>query len=178
MSNSTCLVDLKELRRLVNELDLKDDKHRNEYINARWLKYVEWWDFRARSAKKLYYAVSIATIIGGALIPALVGLRELNVWGSQAWMFSVASIAASLTVAICTGLESVFGFGRIWREKRAAAEMIKCEGFRFLQLAGDYRLPDKGHADLFAIFAENVERIIEAEIKDYVIAIQPKAQNK
>jgi hypothetical protein len=173
MPNSENLVDLKELRKLVDELDLSD-RHLNEYINARWLKYVEWWDLRARAAKKKYYALSVATIVGGALIPALVGLRELNAWGNQAWVFAVASIVASLTVAICTGLEGVFGFGRIWREKRAAAELIKSEGFRFLQLTGAYERTGKLHADLFAIFAENVETIIQAEIKDYIIAVKPK----
>ena len=172
MSNSGNLVDLEEMRRLVDDLDLSD-LHRNEYMNARWLKYVEWWDLRARGATRKYYAISIATVVGSALIPALVGLRELNVWGGQVWLFSVASIVASLTVAIGTGLEGIFGFGRIWREKRAAAELIKCEGFRFLQLTGDYNRAGKKHADLFAIFAENVEAIIQTEIKDYIIATKP-----
>ena len=51
--------------------------------------------------------------------------------------------------------------------------MIKCEGFRFLQLTGDYNRAGKKHADLFAIFAENVEAIIQTEIKDYIIATKP-----
>jgi len=71
----------------------------------------------------------MAVVIGGALIPALVGLRELDVWGGYSWIFAVGSIVASLVVAICAGLESLFGFGDIWREKRNAAEIIKSEGF-------------------------------------------------
>lgn len=45
------LVDLAEFKRLMSELDL-GDKKRNEYINARWLNYVEWWDFRSATAKR------------------------------------------------------------------------------------------------------------------------------
>jgi hypothetical protein len=62
----------------------------------------------------------------------------LKQFGEYAWILAVASIIVSLVVAICAGLESVFGFGDIWREKRMAAELIKSEGFGFLQLAGGY----------------------------------------
>ncbi len=82
------------------------------------MNYVLWWDSRATDARRRYLALRGAVVISGALIPGLVGLRELNVWGSQAWIFSIASIVASLVVAICAGLESLFGFGDIWREKR------------------------------------------------------------
>ncbi len=37
------LVDLEELKTLMSGVSLSDAKA-NEYINARWLKYVEWWD--------------------------------------------------------------------------------------------------------------------------------------
>ncbi len=46
MKSKPALVDLTELRTLMMGVELGDTK-RNEYINARWLKYVEWWDFRA-----------------------------------------------------------------------------------------------------------------------------------
>jgi hypothetical protein len=57
--------------------------------------------------------------------------------------------------------------------RRAAAELIKCEGFRFLQLTGTYSRTGKKHTDLFALFAENVEAIIQTEIKEYIIAAKP-----
>ena len=40
------LVDLEELKTLMGGVSLNDPKS-NEYINARWLKYVEWWDWRS-----------------------------------------------------------------------------------------------------------------------------------
>jgi hypothetical protein len=122
-----------------------------------------------------------AVVIGGALIPALVGLRELAVWqiGGRdfRWIFAIASIAASLVVAICAGLESLFGFGDIWREKRAAAELIKSEGFSYLQLTGAYKTYDS-HQTAFKAFAENVEQLIRNEIKDYIVAVGPKLPDK
>jgi len=136
MSNPV-LVDLAKLRELIAGLEL-DDPRRNEYLNARWLKYVEWWDSRASKAKWKYLALRSAVVIGGALIPALVALRELKLFADADLVFAVGSIVVSLVIAICAGLESLFGFGDIWREKRNAAEVIKCEGFSFLQLTGKY----------------------------------------
>ena len=112
-------------------------------------------------------------MIGSALIPALVGLRELNVWGNYSWAFAVASIVASLVVAICGGIETLYNNGGIWREKRAAAELIKSEGFSFLQLIGDYK-DFNSHKEAFELFATNVESLIRSEIKDYIVAVSPK----
>ena len=172
MSKKPVLVDLEKLRALIAGLDLGDAQW-NEYIEARWLTYVAWWDARAANAKRKYFALRSAVVIAGALIPALVGLRELKVWGEHAWVFAVASILASLVVAICAGVENLFSFGDIWREKRAAAELIKSEGFSFLQMTGDYK-DYTAHKDALKRFAANVEHLIRNEIKDYIVAVAPK----
>nr|WP_269457652.1 DUF4231 domain-containing protein [Nitrosomonas ureae] len=96
--------------------------------------------------------------------------------GEYGWIFAVASIVASLIVAICAGIESLFNFGDIWREKRAAAELIKSEGFSFFQLIGEYT-PFKSHQEAYPLFARNVENLIRNEIKDYIFAISTKNQN-
>ncbi len=172
MKKKPILVDLQRLRTLIRELDLGQDKKLNEYIDARWINYIEWWDSRSSVAKRKYHTLRAAVVIAGALIPALVGLRELNVWGERAWVFAVAAIFASLVVAICAGLESLYSFGTVWREKRAAAELIKSEGFSFLQLTGEYQ-NFGSHKEAFKQFAGNVERLIRSEIKDYILAVTP-----
>src|SRR5258705_8159417 len=103
MSNRIVLVDLSELGQRIDALDL--DPKTKESIKARWLKYVEWWDSRARNAKRNYHLLRGTVIIAGELLPALVGLRELPVWGERRWIFAVASILASLVIAMCAGLE-------------------------------------------------------------------------
>jgi Protein of unknown function (DUF4231) len=112
-------------------------------------------------------------VVGSALIPALVGLRELQPFADVTWTFSVASILVSLVVAICAGLESLFGWGDIWREKRMAAELIKSEGFSFLQLSGGYA-HFTTHQEAYKLFAQSVEELIRHEIKDYIVAVSPK----
>jgi hypothetical protein len=163
------LVDLEKLRELIAGLNLGDKKW-NEYIDARWLNYVDWWDSRARTARRRYYSLRCAVVIAGALIPALVGLRELKLWEQYAWVFAVGSIIASVIVAICAGVESLFSFGDIWREKRNAAELIKSEGFSFFELTGAYeKYPS--HEAAYKQFAANVEVLIRSEIKEYVTVV-------
>lgn len=173
MKQKPALIDLDELRRLVSELKLDDNSKRNQYIQARWLKYIEWWDDRARRAKSKYHRLRSAVIIAGALVPALVGLRELKVLNNYGWIFAVLSIIASLIVAICAGFEGSFNYDSIWREKRTAAEIIKSEGFKFLQLAGEYRKFET-HNDAFQTFAEKVEKLIQDEIRDYIVVVSPE----
>lgn len=171
------LVDLERLRVLIAELDLGRDKRLNDYLDARWVNYIEWWDSRSQDAKKWHQWLRGAVVIAGALIPALVGLRELADAKKYAWVFAVGSIIASLVVAICAGLESLYNYGAIWREKRAAAELIKSEGFSFLQLAGEYKdFPN--HAAAFKQFAGNVEILIRSEIKDYIVAVTPRTSGE
>lgn len=170
------LVDLEQLKKLMHGVELSDPKL-NEYINARWLKYVEWWDSRAAEAKWKYFTLRSVVIVGSALIPAIVGLRELDYFGNAAWLFSFASIVVSLLIAVCAGLESLFGWGEIWREKRMAAELIKSEGFSFLHLSGDYA-QCHSHQQAYKLFAQNVEDLIRHEIKDYIVAVSPKPEKK
>jgi len=46
MNKKPVVVDLEKLRALISGLDLGVRKW-NEYIDARWLDYVGWWDSRA-----------------------------------------------------------------------------------------------------------------------------------
>jgi len=91
--------------------------------------------------------------------------------------FAVAAIVVSLVVAISGGLEALYNYGAIWREKRAAAELIKSEGFSFLQLVGEYE-KFQSHKDAYKLFASNVERLIRSEIKDYIVAATPNKDSK
>ena len=175
MKNDPQRFDVEELQKLINEIDLGDAKM-NEYVNARWLRYVQWWDMRSRKSKACYEWLRVLTVVGGAMIPALVGLRELRLLQGIDSVFAIAAIVVSLIVAICTGLEGVFRCGEIWREKRMATELLVSEGFSFLQLTGPYA--GLTHHSGFKLFAQNVEELIRHEIKDYVVATAPQQQPK
>jgi uncharacterized protein DUF4231 len=79
----------------------------------------------------------MVVVVGGAAIPVLLALAEVNQLADSALGFTIASIITSGFVAICAGIETLFSFGAIWREKRDVCELIKSEGFNFFQLSDD-----------------------------------------
>jgi hypothetical protein len=177
-TSTTCtgrlkLVDVGTFKRLIDDFDLDDKK--KACIAARWLLYVRWWDMRAAKAKRPFRGMQIGVVCGSASIPALVALREMQATASYAMWLAIATVAVSLIVAICSGLENLFGWGAVWREKRGAAELIKSEGFSFYSLSGEYA-EFKTHEEGYKRFMENVESQIRAEIKDYVMATTPKSK--
>src|SRR5215813_12633190 len=50
------------------------DEHHKEYLKNRRLHRLLWWDERSRETKWKYYTLRTITIIGGSVIPLLVGL--------------------------------------------------------------------------------------------------------
>ncbi|NOU20345.1 MAG: DUF4231 domain-containing protein [Methyloglobulus sp.] len=172
MQDKFILVEPSKLQELIAGLDLDNPKQK-EYIEARWLNYVLWWDSRARLAKNRYFSLRGAVVVSGAALPVLVGLREVAQLQEVAWLFGIASVIVSFVIAVCAGLESLCSYGDIWREKRAAAELIKSEGFSFFQLTGEYA-QFKTQQEAYPLFARNVEELIRREIHDYIIAVNPK----
>lgn len=163
------LIDIIPLRELIKGLgDFTHPQHR-ECLNARWLNYVQWWDSRAAAAKWKYFSLRSTVVIGSALLPALVSLQQLQGLEHQKTALAVASIVVSLLVAIAGAIEGLFNFGEVWRHKRDAAELIKSEGFRYFQLIGPYA--GATHATAYPKFAENVEKLIRQEIKEYVAIV-------
>jgi hypothetical protein len=168
------LVDEVELTKVIDQLDLGSQQ--KDFIKARWLKYVMWWDMRSATAKKPHQRLRAAAAIAGVITSALVGA---NLGGVELGLpFRVLTLVTSLLVTMCLTLEEVYHYGDIWREKRDACERIKVEGFRFFQLTGRYGesaahralphpRPAWSHNDVYRDFANRVEGIIESEIGSY-----------
>ena len=166
MSKHVTLVDEAALREVIKKLDLDDDQ--KDRVQKRWLHYVLWWDTRASKNKWKYHVLRSTVIIGGAAVPALVSVHVAD--AELATRLHILTVVISLLVAVCAGLEGLFGFGEIWREKRAAAEILKIQGWRFFQLIKPFA--GKSHKEVFPDFADAVETMIEHEIKDYLVAAQ------
>ena len=65
------LVDEDELTQLIEQLDLEPPQQ--QFIKARWLKYVMWWDKRSKDAKAPYHRLRATAAIAGVVTSALVG---------------------------------------------------------------------------------------------------------
>jgi Protein of unknown function (DUF4231) len=58
---------------LMEQLDL--EPLQKEFLRHRWLDQVGWLERRAASSQRWYNRLRLITIVGGVIIPALVGLN-------------------------------------------------------------------------------------------------------
>jgi len=65
------LVDEEQLTQIIEQLDL--EQMQQDFIKARWLKYVMWWDKRSKEAKGPYQRLRATAAIAGVVTSALVG---------------------------------------------------------------------------------------------------------
>ena len=171
------LLNIPALERVISNL-IGLSETEKQFITDRWLNYVIWWDSRASKHKRLHFRLRIIVVIGGVVIPALIGTAATpNLSGLRTEQVNIiqwVAFALSLLVGVCAALEELFHHGEIWRDKRSAGEILKCEGWRYFQLVGKYK--GKTHPEAYTDFASTVEDMIEHEIKDYFLITRPEKE--
>ena len=89
-----------DLGGLIESLQLSDlQKH---LLRSRWLDQVLWMEGKAGSAQKRYYALRLIAIVGGVIVPALVGLKigEQGVCPWLQWTTFFLSLIVAISVAV------------------------------------------------------------------------------
>ncbi|MDV3353025.1 DUF4231 domain-containing protein [Leptolyngbyaceae cyanobacterium CCMR0082] len=154
---------------LIDKLEISD--LRKEFLKNRWLDQVMWLEGRATKERNQHFRLRMITIIGGVLVPAMVGFRSNN----DDLQVGVATTAffVSQAVAISAAVEEFFGHGDKYRNYRSTAESMKIEGWQFMQLAGPYR-KYKVHSDAYKIFAQRVESYIQKDVEGFVARLEEK----
>jgi hypothetical protein len=145
---------------LIDALELPEIGKR--FLRLRWLDQMLWAERRAGEARNRYYALRMLAIIGGVIVPALVGL-QLSPDAARAMSWVI--LAISLAVAVALAIESFFHWGERWLHYRRMAELLKSEGWLFLQLGGPYQ---GTHAAVYPEFARRIEAIIAADVDAFV----------
>jgi hypothetical protein len=151
-----------ELAQIIGQLQLSPLQQR--CLRVRWVDTVLWMEGRAGHARNRYYLLRLLVIGGGVLIPALV---SLDLAGLGAAAIKWATFGLSLVVAISAAVEGFFRYGERWRHYRRTVELLKAEGWRFLQLGGGYA-DFAGHAEAYPVFAGRVEEIIGSNVETFV----------
>ncbi|MGL1888930.1 MAG: DUF4231 domain-containing protein [Reichenbachiella sp.] len=125
-----------------------------EYIEERITQFRGWYDSKATNAKKTYMRMRTLTVVGGALVPVLVNLSEIQ------YMNYVTS-AISLMVVILISLESVYHYREQWKNYRSTEQLIAKEYFNYVTGDGQYRGGNEKKA--FLDLVERIENAIESE---------------
>ena len=124
---------------LIEQLDLSD--FYKQSLRERWLDQMIWADKKAGQNQKRHYRLRLTTIVGGVILPALVGisiqLGPTNPFARD-W-FPGLTFALSQIIAVSATIEEFCRYGDRWREYRQMAEDLKTEGWQYLQLTGPYQ---------------------------------------
>jgi len=160
------------LNRAIDSIDMSE--RRKEWMRDRWLEQVLWFDRRALRANRRYSLLRIVAISGGVIVPAMVSLSQ---GAGDAWIRDWATPAAfviSVLVAISVGLDSFFHFGERWRHFRRTAELLKNEGWLFIEGGGRYKRyqhVSSFHDKVFPLFATKVEELVRRDVEVYLTRI-------
>lgn len=153
-----------ELEQLINAIDLPDLN--KQFLRARWLEQVLWMEQKALDALWWYRVLRLTTIIGGVIVPALVGLSVTGGWETAT---KVLTFFISLVVALSAAVDGFYRYGERWRHYRSMVEALKSEGWQFLQLSGTYATHN--HEQAYPTFAARVEELSQEEVKQYMTQV-------
>lgn len=152
---------------LIDRLEISE--LRKDFLKNRWLDQVLWLEGRAKKEQRRHYTLRMITIVGGVIVPALVGfnsndsrLREIVNW---------SALGLSQAVAISAAIEEFFAHGEKYINYRNTSESLKIEGWRFLQLSGSYR-QYKNHAQAYSVFADRVEQYIMQDVQGFIAQLE------
>jgi hypothetical protein len=152
-----------ELGELIEQLELSPLQQ--QCLKARWVDTVLWMEKRAMSARNRYYLLRLLIIGGGVLIPALISLEFADPTAAAALKWTTFTI--SLMVAMSAALEGFFRYGERWRHYRRTVELLKAEGWQYLQQGGGYA-DFASHTASFPLFTGRVEEIIGSNVETFV----------
>lgn len=156
---------------LIDRLDISD--LRKEFLKNRWLDQVMWLEGRATKERDRHYKLRLVTIIGGVIVPVMVGFKTQNEdFDTQ---LSYAALGLSTIVAVSAAVEEFFLPGEKYRNYRSTAESMKIEGWQFMQLAGPYR-KFKVHSDAYKAFAQRVEAYIQKDVEGFIARLEEKQE--
>ena len=156
---------------LIDRLDVSE--LRKEFLKNRWLDQVMWLEGRASKEQKQHFKLRMVTIIGGVIVPVMVGFKS----GDDKFDTRLGWVAlgVSTAVAISAAVEEFFCHGEKYRNYRSTAESMKIEGWQFMQLAGPYR-KFKVHSDAYKAFAQRVEAYIQKDVEGFVARLEEKQE--
>lgn len=175
----------------IKALALSDEK--KSYLEDRWLDQYAWFERRAKTMQIWYRRLRLTVVIGGVLIPSLIGISfspdigaftesrnnpsagvEVARGGFARGLDSTVFIL-SLVVAIAAAIEEFFNFGEKHRNYRKAAEAMKGEYWQFLLLSGHYSKYQDDSVDYaqsikaaYGMFVLRIEQIIEEDVRSFI----------
>ena len=153
------------------------------YLCDRWLPELDYLGKRAHSEQRWHQWFRWVVVLGGVAITALTSLNLTQNssparWASRSTSSSAARSFARLARRLGRGVGRSFGWGERWRHFRSRSELLRGEGWAFLELTGPTYRNFSTHAEAFRTFVTRAERAIQEEATEYVTQLaRPDTDN-
>jgi Protein of unknown function (DUF4231) len=160
-------------------IDALDDitSIQKEYLKQRWLGQVLWMENRSGQMRNWHRRLRVAMIVASSLVPFIVAI-DANCNSRLQQVLKLIIVGLSVVVTVGATLDEFFGFGERWYNYRKAVELLKSQGWQFLELSGTYR-EYIDHAEAFPVFTDQIESIIQRDVEVYVTqGMQQKEQQQ
>src|SRR4029077_13398303 len=129
----------------------------------RYLYYVKWLESNATGSRRGHYTMRLIAAVGSVIVTSM---SSAQVLGSAPRVVSGILLGASLAIGVALAIDGFLNLGDRWRHYRAAVELLKSQGWRFIQRTAPYAgLTD---TDAARAFAGDVEDLIDKAIGEYV----------
>jgi hypothetical protein len=136
-------------------------------LRSRWLDQVLFAERSSGRAQRMHYSLRMIAIVGGVLIPALVGVSASASVGNTA---RTAAWFVGVMVAIAVAIDGFYHYGERWRHYRRLAERLKADGWLFFELAGPYSRYDTHEAAMHR-FCVRVEALLAEDVGAYLTSV-------
>jgi type III secretory pathway component EscS len=160
-------------------IDALDDITRiqKDYLKQRWLGQVLWMEDRSGEMRNWHRRLRMGMIVGSSLVPLVIAI-DSHCNSTLQQVLKLIIVGLSVLVTVSATVDEFFGFGERWYNYRKAVELLKSQGWQFLELSGTYR-EYIDHAEAFPVFTDQIESIIQRDVEVYVTqGIQQKEQQQ
>jgi type III secretory pathway component EscS len=160
-------------------IDALDDITRiqKDYLKQRWLGQVLWMEDRSGEMRNWHRRLRMGMIVGSSLVPLVIAI-DSHCNSTLQQVLKLIIVGLSVLVTVSATVDEFFGFGERWYNYRKAVELLKSQGWQFLELSGTYR-EYIDHAEAFPVFTDQIESIIQRDVEVYVTqGMQQKEQQQ
>ena len=161
---------------LIDALD-DIDHIKKEYMKRRWLDQVLWMENRSGQMRTWHRRLRVSMIVASSLVP-FITVIDAQCHSATQQILKLLTVGLSVVVTVGATLDEFFSFGDRWYSYRKAVELMKSQGWQFLELSGAYR-EYEDRSEAFPVFADQIESIIQRDVELYVTeGIRQKEQQK
>jgi hypothetical protein len=148
-----------------------------EYLKRRWLDQVLWMETRSGIMRNWHRRLRIGMIVASSMVP-VVAIVDAQCNSTVQQILKLMTVGLSVVVTVGATLDEFFSFGDRWYSYRKAVELLKSQGWQFLELSGFYR-EYESHGEAFSVFSDQIESVIQRDVELYVTeGIRQKEQQQ